>query len=205
MPTRRTLTTQLHGTGFVGQAFHKIVKAARDREVFEHDLERWLTKLESESYIYPLGRTTSLFPAERRRKLERVAADLENAAAELGRGGGFWILSWGSSRDVLGCNTALEMRQTLDALRKLAQIVRNANSTLGDSTSGTVKRMGASWPITAIVSEVRRRTGKPHYSQLATLIGAAYRKPNFAESDLKMLVTRHESNARPQKKTRHSD
>jgi len=120
---------------------------------------------------------------ERRRKLERIATDLESAAAELGGEAGVWLFTLGDLRgDILG---TMPPREALDFVRKLALVIRNAIPHLRG-----VKTITVASSIIAIVNEVRRKTGKPHYPQLATLIGAAIGLPEFSEVDLKMFIRR---------------
>jgi hypothetical protein len=47
--------------------------------------------------------------------------------------------------------------------------------------------------IPYVVEEMRRRTRRPHYKELATLIGAAYGRPDYAETNLKMCVSHNRS------------
>lgn len=172
------LSAQLDGNGPVGEAFRKVSRAGCNAG----DLKRWLLKLQSELHIHPLERQRSYFPIERRRKLERIAADLEFAAAELGGEANFWIFALGDLRgDILGPTPAL---QVIELVRKLARVIKNAIPHLNVTT------ITASEPIIAIIEEVRRRTGRPHYAQMATSIGAACAKPLFSEGDLKMLIAR---------------
>jgi len=176
------LSAQLHGNGPIGQAFQKLTQAGCDAG----DLEYWLTKIQSQLQIHPPKRSRSHFSVERRRKLGRIAAHLEYAAAELGSEAGMWIFTLGDLQgDILGIMRPLE---ALAVLRQVARITRNAIGSLGK-----VMTITASVPIAGIVEEVRRRTGRPHYEQMATLLGAACSRPQFSADDLKMLISRCQS------------
>lgn len=175
MTCERDLAARLHGHGPVAEAFKKVTQAGCKAD----DLECWLLKLQA----YPLKRERSYFPIQRRRKLERIATDLDHAAAELGSEAGIWVFALGDLRgNILGSTRPVE---AVALLRRVAHIARNAIQNLRNVTTTT-----ASLPIAAIVKEVTRRTGRPHYAQMATLIGAACGRPQFSEDDLKMLISR---------------
>jgi hypothetical protein len=174
-----TLAARLDGKGTVGEAFRKVSRAGCNAS----DLKRWLLKLQSELQMYSYERQRSHFTVDRRKKLERIAADLEYAAKELGGEAGIWIFLLGDLRgDIMGPTPA---REALDLVRKLALVTRKAIPSLGG-----VATITASLPITAIVGEVRRRTGRPHYPQMAILIGSACGLSDFGEEHLKMLIAR---------------
>ncbi len=184
------LSAQLHGKGLLGQAFQRVCKAGFDA----WRLECWLVRVLPD---HPLRRAKSYFPAGRRRKLERIARSLEDAAAELGGEASNWIFVLGSMQAATesgligqeGCpmgpskDEALAMVQQL---RDLTKLVRGAISHLGST-----KEKAASDVVGDLIDEVRSRTGKPRYEDMATLVGRAYRRPGFSAEDLKMFVRRN--------------
>ncbi len=175
MASEMDLAALLHGNGPVAKAFEKVTQGGCKA----NDLKCWLLKLQA----YPLKRERSYFPVQRRRKLERIAADLDHAAAELGSEAGVWIFALGDLRgNILGSTKPVE---ALASLRAVARITRIAIQNLRNVTTTTASR-----PITAIVKEISHRTGRPHYAQMATLIGAACGRPQFSEGELKMLISR---------------
>jgi hypothetical protein len=123
---------------------------------------------------------------ERRRKLEQVATYLEHAAREIGGPAGAWIFLLGDLKgDILGYVEPRDALHAIDFLHKLALVLRKALDSLGG-----VGVIPAEMPISAIMVAVRAQTGRPHYDEMATLIGAAYGKPAFSADDLKMLMHR---------------
>jgi hypothetical protein len=123
---------------------------------------------------------------ERRRKLERVATYLEHAAGEIGGPAGAWIFLLGDLKgDILGYVEPQDSLHAVDFLHKLALVIRKALDALGG-----VEVITAKMPISAVMGAVRAQAGRPHYEEMATLIGAAYGKPAFSADDLKMLMHR---------------
>lgn len=72
-------------------------------------------------------------------------------------------------------------------LRQLAACIVSAKSSPFAECS---TKTNASSQIRLLVETVRRRTGKPHYAAMATLVGAVYKNPNFSEGHLKTLISR---------------
>ena len=174
------LYKKLHDSrSYEGQAFEKICKAGCD--------EKWLESVLVKLGRYPLKRSHAVYTTEHKRRLERLIAKLESAARELEKFDRMMVLSpvdeWPAPPEHL---------PTL--LRGVAYCLRE-----GASRSNkwfNLRRATAAFRVPYLIRQVARQTGRPHYAEMATLIGAAYGRPDYSESDLKMLVSRANASER---------
>jgi hypothetical protein len=177
---KRQLYKKLHDSNrYIGQAFDKVCKAGCDA--------KWLELVLLTVAHYPLKRSHAIYGAEDKRRLERLIAKLESAARELEKFDPMMVLSpvdeWPAPPEHL---------PTL--LRGVAYCLRE-----GASRSNkwfNLRRATAAFRVPYLIRQVARQTGRPHYAEMATLIGAAYGRPDYSESDLKMLVSRANASER---------
>lgn len=169
---RRQLHKQLHGAGYVGQAFRKLCDAGCDGAWLEHRL--------LSLHNFPLTRKRRKFNASDKRQLRRIAQGLEHAGRELAKFDLMILLStitdWPVPR------------------QEVASIVEGIGYCLGQvaasrSWEGLTIATG-SFRIPYVIEQIKHFTGRPHYAEMATLIGAAYGRPDYSEGELKMLVLR---------------
>jgi hypothetical protein len=177
---RKELSNEFHGRGTVGQAFQELCNAGCD--------EKWLERaLLSSGDYFPFGRSRRVYSHKDKKGVEHAISNLESAAADL--------TQFISRTDTLFMHsTAVEdwpvpLLRIPPFLRGIAYCLREC---LADTHLPNFQGLNASFRLPYLINEVKRRTAghRPHYEQMATLIGAAYRKPNFSANDLKMLVSR---------------
>ena len=176
---QRQLSKELHGHGPVGQAFEDVCRAGCDAS--------WLERVLLTLARYSLERGHKTYRAEDKRRLRRVIRKIESAARELQRFGTLMILStvkeWPAPPQelpVLLGGIAYCLRESLVPPQKWPHL----------------RQMTAADRLPYLVDVVRRSTGKPRYAQMATLIGAAYREPDFDETNLKMRISRRRRRSR---------
>jgi hypothetical protein len=175
----KRLSTKLHGRGPVGQAFRELCNAGCTPE--------WLENALLSTRRYVLKRSTKSFRIQERRRVERIVRDLDSAARELKD---FTkMMFFGGVED-----WPVPPHDVPTVLAGLAYCLRECMT----SPIGTnLKEATASFRLPYLVSEIRRQTGRPHYAQMATLLGAVYGRPEFSEADLKMFVARNHHGRRP--------
>jgi hypothetical protein len=169
---------QLHGKGPIGDAFRSLREAGCDPAF----LERALCK----TYLYPWSRSKKCVTNIERKRVERVIANLEADARELQEHPRILLLSGMVDWPMPPLDAPLMLRGIASCLREALH-----------SLSGRqLKSATAALKIPWIIRQVKAQTGRPHYAQMATLLGAAYNRPQFSEEHLKMHVRRHQPRPR---------
>jgi len=168
----RQLREELDGTGCVGQAFKRLCDAGCDAVWLEHTLFS-LQNL-------PLKRKRKAFNASDRKQLRRIAQNLEYAGRELNRFRAIMLTS--------------KIQDWPVPVEELPSIVEGIGYCLKRAVesrnwNGLVVAT-ASFRLPYMIAEVKHSTGRPHYAEMATLIGAAYGRPDYSEGELKMLLAR---------------
>jgi hypothetical protein len=183
----------LHGRGPVSQAFKKVCEKGCNAKELQH----YLFKLSQ----YPLAKAERQYKAKDLNRLERIAANVAEAAHELkvfedllfretaltGKEEGYEQWEWSVS--IPGTLLHLSAR-----LHECVRSVRDAYRR-GQVTGPLFGMPSAYERIPVIAKYVREATGRPHYAELTTLIGFAIRKPELNVEQLKMIRHRRTSTA----------
>jgi hypothetical protein len=129
---------------------------------------------------YPLHPTRiKAFPIEEKRRMERVIRKLESARVDLERfDHSVFISGWPPQSPV-----ELEhlFAQVEDLEFGLRHVAKTANPRV----------MTARDRVPYLLQVIKKATGRAHYPEMATLIGAAYNEPSFDAENLKMLDHRN--------------
>jgi hypothetical protein len=167
----RRLHEKLHGAGPVGQAFKRLCNAGCDAA--------WLERTVCSLYHYPQTQKWRAFNASDRRRLQRIAGNLEHVGRDLARFQSMILLSRITEWPV----PQGEVASIVEGIGYcLKQVTTSPTSGLTIAT--------ARFRILHVIAQIKRSTGRPHYADMATLIGAAYGRPDYSEGELKMLVAR---------------
>lgn len=180
-PRDIALADQFHSRSAAGKAFRVMIDLGCDPEF----LESRLIGLQ----IYE-KRTTKHYAAADLRRLKGIISKLEDSASELRHFVPMMIFSgirdWPIDPLALP-GTLARLARTLDEASK-KPIIRNLkNPTAGER-------------VADLMNEIVEQIGRPHYSTMAYLIGAALGHEAFSENDLKMMVKRN-TRVRPKKVT----
>lgn len=176
---REKLLKELHGHGTVGRAFQELCKAGCNA--------RWLElRLSCSADFFPFGPARPDYTYREKQRVVRAIANLEAAAADLEK--------FLDAAGTLFMHSAVKdwpvpLHRVPVSLRGIVYCLRES---MDDPNLPKFIHLNASFRLPHVINEVRRRTAdhRPHYEQMATLIGAAYGKPDFSSDDLKMLVSR---------------
>jgi hypothetical protein len=126
-----------------------------------------------------------IYTAGDERKLRRMVKNLDRIAKEL------------TDMNVLIMVTTVRRPRTMLPLsemgRRISSISNQIRKAVRNPKWREFKTLTSSHRLPYFVEQVKRITGKPHYSDLAILIGAAYRELDFSEDDLKGYVRRAQS------------
>ena len=173
------VSRQFHSCGEIGEAFQTLVKAGCH--------PNWLEQKILCLARYPLyGRRTRYGYAERRR-LKRTISKMRSVAEDLGQMRALFVLmtfrarNWPIDRDIP------------QLFEQVADWLQVSESTVDPRE---ISLFTASDRIPYLIDQVAHLTGRPHYPEMATLIGAAYGEPNFSEGQLKMFVRRAKATAK---------
>lgn len=164
----------LRGAGFVGQAFQRLCNAGCEK----HWLEREILLLR----LLPFESPRKPYTAEDERKLQRLIKKLDRIAKEL------------SDIEALIMVKTVRRPRTMLPLAKMGQRVTSIANQIREGVENPKWRGfktftgPLAWPD--LVEQVKQFTGRSHYRDLATLIGAAYGERSFSEDDLKSYVRR---------------
>lgn len=173
------LKESLNGPGPVGDAFRGLCAAGCDSGWLEDQLIRLR--------LCPLRRSRKAIRPKDLRRVRRLIANLEKLSRELP--GLYALIFLGPKvdwpidpQDVPGLLSGFAacLRKSLEVGRKWQQL----------------RELTAASQLPWLVEQVRACTGRPHYGELATLIGAAYDEPEFSEPQLKMFMARNKRKRR---------
>jgi hypothetical protein len=171
----RNLHRRLHDLSKeVGQAFHELCEAGCKAESLEATLQGLR--------IFPvqLGRTKKLLNCKTRGCVSGAAANLDSAARKLERSQSLILSLWNKSGD-----WPVPAHELVKVVRGIAMCLRKGLEKPNEAFHATARDH-----VPFVIDEIVRETGRPHYKQMAVLIGAAY-GGRYPEADLKMLVSRH--------------
>lgn len=177
---RKKLREELHGSGPVALAFERVCKAGCAAEWLENELVPVGSR-------FPFRRTRAMLPAATRRKFGQIIRGLEVTSDRLSK-----ILDQpGMSLIFL----KVEEKEWPTPWHELPSVLRKMATNLRTSLSSPIwrpRRFGnpARFRIPYLIEQIRQATGRPHYADMATLLGAAYDRTPYSEQDLKMLVSR---------------
>ena len=173
----------LHGKGVVADAFRRLCEKGCD--------PKWLQFNVFKLSRYPQQKVEKLYNAKDFLKLKAIAAKVKKAADELMPfedllvqetfGGANLLrefLDW--ERPTQIPNTLRHLSDRLNQCSEWAKSSPNPFPTVFDG-------------IPVIVAYVRTTTGRPYFSEVAILIGAALRDSKFNAEQLKMICARRKS------------
>jgi hypothetical protein len=189
----------LRQRGHVGHAFKALCAAGCDAD----QLARLLFHLSG----FPAGKGQRRYTASDRRKLERIANKVEQAASELDAfedllfhesfGGLNFREQFADWEQPVQIPTTL--RHLATGISKCAASTRASYRTQPYSLSLYTAPSVYEY-IPRIVAYVRDKTGKPRYAELATVIGFSIDKPLFNVEELKMICARRQDRKVERKK-----
>ena len=169
------LRAKLHGKGVLGSAFRKLVEKGCD--------ERWLERcIVDDRHAHPWRSSRNPLG---RRELNELLGTVQILRRQAGKIEPFLPLLIGRvalhDPDVAG-----RLAEAPTVLRKLAKELKFAHE---KSEGRHAFELVASKVIPDVIGEVRKATGSPHFSEIATLYGGAYGKDVSAEQ-LRTLESR---------------
>jgi len=166
----RHLRKELQGSGITGEAFKQVCNAGYDREELEKDV------LHTSSLDFE--RSKQMYTAKDAKRVQALAEKIAQAGEEL--------MDVGTEFPMLA---PVYPRLRTDAFMLLAigETLRAAGR--NPKLRGFMSLTATQW-LPHFLSKVEERTGRPHFAEMATLIGAAFGQPEFSEEDLKMRVHR---------------
>lgn len=166
------LGNQLHGTDYVAFAFNLVCKAGCDPK----QLEGRLVGLANYN-----KRPQKHFSVEKIRTLNGIIKKLSDCAEDLRE---FVPLMVFSARK----EWPIPPLDVPDSLSNLAIGLREASRA---EFIKQFKNPSVTQRVSDLVGYVTAMTRKPHYSEMATLIGAALEREGLSEDDVKMMVRRN--------------
>lgn len=173
---RSGLREQLRGRESVGRAFRVVCDAGCDA--------KWLERTLLSAPLFPWKRSKRRFKNSGRAQVDRIIAELECAARELQTHVRTLIVTgvkdWPVPPDELP-----------STLRGIASCLRKAMA-----SPRRLREITAADRVPYIINTVRKQTGRPHYAEMATLLGAAYNLPEMNEDQLKVFVRRSRARSR---------
>jgi hypothetical protein len=169
------LSAKLQAHGPVGQAFAKLVNSGCDPHWLEVRLQRM--------YHLPLGKSNRSITQAQMKRLQRAARDLRTAADDISTI--FTGLMYVSL-------TPYWPKPVAKVPLRLRQIASGLDEGLKSANWKSIRGIVASDRIPHFVRKVREQTGRPHFSELTTLIGEVYQDPNFSTDQLKMICYRYQ-------------
>jgi len=173
---REQFLQRLSEKGLVGQSFERLVQHGCDAEL--------LFKALAVVAILPWGRSEKPITARARKQIEVVVADLAAASETLER----------YRHAMMFCRKGGEWPIPPHELpRKLRDISNCLQQWIAEPSRA--KSYTAAQYVPQLVSDMIRKTGKPHYRELATLLSAAYSEV-ISEPQLKALISRYKASIR---------
>ena len=169
-PEEQRIFEQLYSEGPVGRAFKKICNAGVEPAI----LERSLMSLTG----YAMTRRHPTWPTRELQRLDRIGRTLSTMSIQLEP---FLLLM--SFRP----DWPIKPLQVPAVLKDLSVCIR----------ATAVSKFAKKWPVLTAYTEiprvvflVRKVTGRPHFAELATLIGAIYKMPSLSAANLKTIEGR---------------
>jgi len=182
----KKLSMQLRGSGTIGQAFERLKQAGCNG--------KWLERsLQSLADFCPFGRSARMYSEKEKKRAVRASANLHAAASDLEE------VFDKAEREFLYSTAVEEWPLPLDripiVLRGIADCIRK---TIADPHLPRFQAFSASFSIPWIIYEIKQKTSdhRPHYEDMATLIGAAYGNRRFSADHLKTLCHGRDSGKR---------
>jgi len=168
------VSRQFHGHGQIGEAFQELVKAGSNA--------KWLERTILNLPRYPLYHQRNRFGYAEQRRLKYVISKIRSVADDLARMRALLALLSFRAKD-----RPYFAPELPEFFRQIADWLQASKSTIDPHE---ISSFGPSDRIPYLIDHVTYVSGRPHYREMATLIGAAYGEHNFSEGQLKMFVRR---------------
>jgi|SRR5690348_17067727 len=176
----------IYGKGFVADAFRRLCAKGCDPKHLQTNLLK-LSRL-------PQGKLPKLYNAKDLLKLQAIAAKVKKAADELEPFEDLLMRESFGGRNFL--REFLDWERPIQIPSTLRQVSDRLNQCSDWAKSSPYTYPNVYERIPVVVDYVRTTTGRPHYEEMATLIGAALLDPKFNLEQLKMICERRKSKAK---------